>query len=351
MNRRQFLGVCGLAGLAPLALASPDKPVRGVSVVVDEAADSRIRKAARSIVEAAGSHPLLAAMQSSPVLTSSAKLAAGPPAGRAYNYLILVGLPEDPMIKAAWQREAKVEPGGLFIFGYGHLRGDLGYIESDRNPFLHGSAIASAPFETETVTITGSAVAGVELAARAFLDRGLINGVVAADGWSRGNRTLLDRDPLPSDFHPPAWLPAATGGFTRIGLTWATEDEYRGVLADTGTEPLEIWRAKYFRPGVWDGAGAIKAMDNYAAGLHRRAYGNTIWLARFSTLAEAQAAAPKIATAAKLTAQDNQWIGVQPPYANGTVPGEQPSSGSLKLAQRAEWLIMSTLPADVALPQ
>jgi hypothetical protein len=265
--------------------------------------------------------------------------------------LILVGLPEDPMIQAAWQREAAVEPGGLFIFGYGHLRGDLGYVESDRNPFLHGSAIASAPFETEVVTVTGSTVAGVELAVRAFLDRGLINGVVAAAGWSRGNRTLLDRDPLPPDFHPPEWLPSTAGGFTRIGLTWATEDEYRGVLADTGTEPVEIWRAKYFRPGVWDGAGAISAMDNYAAGLHRRAYGNTIWLARFSSSTEAQAAAPKIATAAKLAAQGTQWIGVQPPYANGTVPGEQPSSGSLKLWQRAEWLIMSTLPVDVALPQ
>jgi hypothetical protein len=185
-------------------------------------------------------------------------------------------MPDDPLIQAAWQREARIIPGGFYIFGFGHLRGDVGYLESDHNPFLHGAAIVKAPFETQVITLTGSTPAGVELAVRAFLRQGLVNGVVAAPGFQRPDKALLDRDPLPPDFKLPVWTPLHVGDLPQIGLIQASEDEYRGVLEDTGVVPQVIWRWKYHRRGSWDGAGAERAYDHYAAGLHRRAYGDTL---------------------------------------------------------------------------
>ena len=34
---------------------------------------------------------------------------------------------------------------GLYVFGFGHLKGDIGLIESDRNPFLHSQHVRRAP--------------------------------------------------------------------------------------------------------------------------------------------------------------------------------------------------------------
>ncbi|MDQ2732691.1 MAG: hypothetical protein M3Y56_13615 [Armatimonadota bacterium] len=328
------------SNLHAAAPAVPAHPTLLIGVAAD--APAVIQAAAQRVLQAAGAHPLLSVMAGgSPVtaLTPSAALLAAPASERAYHHLVLIGLPTDPLITAAWQREARVEGAGFYIFGFGHLQGDLGYIESDRNPFLHGAAIATAPFETEVVTLTGSTPAGVALAVDAFLKQGLVNGVVAAPGWTRPHPNLLQRDPLSPDFSLPTWLPDRAGAMTRIGVTQAAEDEYRGVLADTGVEPRQLWRAKYYRAGVWDGAGAAAAFDDYSNGLHRRAYGNTLWLALFASPQEAAAAAPKIARAAHLHRDGARWTGAQPPYSF-----DKASAGPLTLWQHDDWIVMSTLP-------
>jgi hypothetical protein len=184
----------------------------------------------------------------------------------------------------------------------------------------------------------------VRLAASAFLRHNLVNGVVAAPGWKRPVPNLLDRDPLAPGFQPPDLLQAQIGEYRLIGLTQASEDEYRGVLADTQVAPREIWRAKYYREGAWDGEGEVHAFDEYSYGLHRRAYGNTVWMARFASPVEAAAQAPKIAAAANLKPQGKRWTGKQPPYAGGTNAGESDSAGPLSLWQQGEWVVMSTLP-------
>lgn len=341
-----------LGGCANGSLAQPPAPTdaefaalrlqRGLKICVAADAPEPVRRAAQQLLAAVGTHPLLevmAAGRAPLVLTDSRTLVSAKPQERAYNHLILVGLPDDPMIQAAWQREARVEAGGFSVFGWGHLRGDIGYLESDRNPFLHGAAIARAPFETEVVTLCGSTPQGVALAVRAFLEQKLVNGVVAAPKWTRPQTTLLDREPLAPDFALPD-VPQNAGQSRLIGLTAGGEDEYRGVLEDVGTQPLQIWRAKYFRDGAWDGAGGAKAFDNYSAGLHRRAYGSTLWMARFASTAAASQAAPKIAAAAKLTLKNAVWTGAQPPYMTGD------SSGPLRLWTRGEWVWMSTLASD-----
>jgi hypothetical protein len=323
---------------------APPRPVRSLKVCVAADAPEEIRKSADDVLAAVKTDPLLVIMYGSNLsreITDTKALIADKPEARAYDHLILVGLPTDPMITAAWQREARTIEGGLYIFGYGYLKGDIGYVESDRNPFLHGAAIKVAPFETQVITITGSTSAGVKLATDAFLKQHMVNGVVAAAGWTRPQANLLQRDPLAPDFTTPDWIPAQIGEYKNIGVTMASEDEYRGVLADIGTEPIAIWRVKYLKPGLWDGSGAAKALDHYVAGLHRRAYANTLWCAKFESVQKAAEFAPKIAGAAKLKKTGTRWEGNQPSY------GYSDPNCNMSLWQHDEWIVMSTLPDDV----
>jgi len=344
---RIVLMSASIAGSLQAAPPAPP-PERSLIVAVATTAPPEIQKAAASVLAALSTQPLLEAMVSGhppTALSDSVALAAAKPAERAYSHIVVIGLPTDPLIDAAWQREAKIKDGDFYIFGFGHFKGDLGYVESDRNPFLHSRWIPTAPYETEIVTITGSTPAGVALAAQSFVEKGLVNGVVAQPGWQRSAPNLLQHDPLDPAFAIPDWVPAQLGDWTKIGVTQAGEDEYRGVAQDTGVSPQEIWRIKYYQAGVWDKAGAPAAFENYSAGLHRRAYGNTLWLARFNSAEEASTAAPKIAHEAKLLGKQGVYLGQQPPYGFNN-PAEV--HGSLSLWRRGDWVLMSTLPQGVA---
>lgn len=355
MRRRDFLAGTGgslLYAMRPprlLALsATSASPKRGLRFALDSRCNADVRIATQQLVASVAVHPLLSAMagRERPDLVDLAQL-VGHPDELAYNHIILIGRPDSPLLMTASQREAYFSSGNMYVFGFGAFRGDCGYIESDRNPFLHAARISSAPYETELITITGSSDRGILLAIDAFREHSLVNGVIAERGWQRIETTLLDRDPLPPSFVLPALVPSHLLDYVRIGMTQATEDEYRGVLADTGVAPQLIWRAKYYRPGAWDDAGASAAFDAYSNGLHRRAYGSTLWLAEFADSSQAAAVAPKIAAAAGLSQKQNSiWKGTQPAYANGTYPGERKSSGPLSLAQCGAWLMMSTLQGD-----
>lgn len=333
------------AGVADAVHAFAGKPQRPLQICVVGDAPTPITETAKAIQLRSG-HALLRALsdEGPPVFSDSRSLVDDNFKQILYSHLILVGLPDDPLIQAAWQREAKPEDGGMYIFGYGHLYGDIGYVESDRSPFLHSPNVQSAPFETQVITITGSTPVGVKLAADAFLDRSLVNGVIAASGWSRPTVSLLDRDPLPPGFALPDVAEERMGDMHRIGWTQATEDEYRGVLADCGVMPEAIWRAKYYKRGNWDSAGAFGAYDNYVAGLHRRSYGNSLWLAQFSSGSVAATGAPKIAAAAHLrSAGHEQWSGDQIPYAGPGYVAASDVPGTLTLTRSGEWLLMSAV--------
>jgi len=273
-------------------------------------------------------------------IVASEELLKGPPAQRQYNHLVVVGLLNDPVVQMVWLHEAKAEDGGLYVFGFGHLKGDIGYAESGRNPFLHGIDVKRAPFEAELVTLTGTSAKAVAMVAQEFVQHGLVNGVVAAPGWTRGEPSLLDRDPLLVGYQPPA-APATLDAMNLIGLTQPSEDEYRNVLADTGVEPVQMWRCKYYRTGAWDGAGVEKAIDDFNAGLHKRAWANTLWSATFASADEAQNAAGKIAAAANLNAAgEHQWAGTRAAPATSSAP---PSP--LVLWQRGATVFMADVPA------
>lgn len=324
-----------------LGQGAPPRP--GLRVCVASNATPEILEAAKQLIAAVREHSLLSNMAGGVPperLTDSGTLMSGSVFERAYNHLILIGLYEDPLIKTTWQREAVLSRESIDVFGFGNFQGSIGYIESDRNPFLHSSMIESTPFETEVVTLTGTTPEAVALSVQAFIKQKLIGGLVAFPGWKRYRTSLLKQPPLSPNFKLPDWVPVRIGDAGLIGVIQASDDEYKGVLADVGVSPVEIWRLKYYLSGAWDGAGPTYSVDQYSAGLHRRAYGNTLWMARFATSDQATQAAPKIAGAAKLRKQNNCWSGEQPPYA-----WNNKSPYPLTLWQKNEWLLMSTLPA------
>jgi hypothetical protein len=359
MRRRTFLrSILQGSAAAAVPFSIPRKlyaigvpPQRDLLICVPSDAAPSVAEAARSLATATN-HPLLSALSDGrPArVVESRHLLNGDVHDLAYNHLIVVGDLHDPLVQAAWQREARPVANGIYIFGMGYLSGDVGYIESDRNPFLHGQAIAIAPYETQTITLTGTSPHGIELAIRAFLDHSLVNGAVAEQGWTRPSTTLLDRDPLGPDFTLPVTAPVHIQNSARIAWMQSGEDEYRGVLADTGVLPQAIWRAKYFAKGDWDGAGSVNSVDHYAAGLHRRAYGNTLWLAQFANAREAAAAAPKIAAAARLSRDGTHWKGEQPPYPWPTAKyaGNQYTAGTLVLTQSEDWVTMLAMQRKIS---
>lgn len=344
-GRACLMILLAVIGVLPAHSETAPVPPRPLRICVAADAPPLVQQSAQQILAAVSSSPLLSILSAQgAALADSAQVAADKdPNARAYAHLILIGLPTDPMIRLAWQREARIEEQGIYIYDFGHFTGNVGYIESDRNPFLHSPTVKIAPYEAETITITGTTPEGVAAAARAFLEKGLINGVVNGGAWQRPRSTLLDRDPLPGDFTLPAFVPAKAGEAIQIAVTQGGESECRGVLQDAEVEPKEIWRFKYYLPGAWDGAGSDNSIPDYLAGLHRRAFGNTLWAARFANAAEAGEALPKVGRAAHLQLQGDAWIGKLPtPQAPPpqTPPAPVPP---LVLWQHQEWLLMSTL--------
>ena len=342
MDRRRFLQLGAGVVLNPgwtLPVAAPAAGGRGWLVYVDPRLGALGERLAERIRSAADTSALVGAL-------SGGKPAAGF-SGRleqlAYNHVILVALPDDPLLSQAWQREALIRSGAVYAFGFGNLRGSLGYVESDRNPFLHARDVPKAPFECQLISLTGSDAAGIELAVDAFLRQGLVNGIVGR-AWTRGRPTLLDRDPLLWCFAVPGVIPARLGGLGRIAVSQAGEDEYRGVLADCGVLPLCLWRLKYYQAGVWDGAGAVASFYHYAVGLHRRAYGNTVWAAEFAEERVAAQVAPLIAKAAQLSAVGERWVGSLPAYAWGNADvGDGAQTGTLALWVDGRFVLMASV--------
>ena len=128
-----------VAAAVPHSLCGAEEiPRRSLKICATRDAPAEIRKAAAQLLAAVSAHSLLSLLADGrppTAVTDSRRLLDGPAEQRAYDHLVLVGLPDDPMIEAAWQREVRVISGGLYIFGFGHLRGDIGFLESDRNPF------------------------------------------------------------------------------------------------------------------------------------------------------------------------------------------------------------------------
>ncbi|MGC1482005.1 MAG: hypothetical protein WA771_16015 [Chthoniobacterales bacterium] len=327
------------------------EPTRGLKIVCSESAPAAVKEQAERLLTAKDHASLEILSDGSPPssVTSTEELAQAPAEDRAFDNLILVGMPDDPLIAKAWAQEADISGGEAYVFGFGHLKGDIGYVESNRNPFLHGRAIDQTPYETQTIILTGTSPTGVGLAVDAFLQGQVTNGPIAGPGWERGETTILDRDPLTPDrlVEPLVPLPKEIGDWKMLGMSQCSEDQYRGVLSNTDNMPEQMWRVKYYRPGEWDGVGLVHAFDHYSDGLHNRAYGNSVLMVKFASEDEAAAALKRMRGPAGCRKQVGQfWVGDQRPYFNARRVGESEVPGPFAMWTEGPWVLFSSLPQE-----
>ena len=341
--------------LGQFCMAAPQRP-RGCKVCVSDKAPAALQRLAERIVAHQKKHATLKTLSDGQAirLASTEELLSQPWEQRAFTHLVVIGMADDELVQQVWQNEADIDNDRIYVHGVGYLEGDIGFIESERNPFLYSPQVHTAPYTAMVITITGTTVKGVSLAANAFLDQGLTNGVVAGDGWRRTEETILDSEPLAASFQVPKVLPRRVGPWQLVGLTACPEPDYRGVLAQVGAEPLEMWRSKYHKPGEWDLPGSKNSFMSYLASLHRRAYGNSLLVMRFADQQTAGQARGRIAAGARLRqSRDGMMIGVQPiPSSKGFRDPGNPDldtwNAPFSVWATGEWVFLSSLPIDVS---
>ena len=270
---------------------------REILLCVAEDAPQSIHAAVEKMLAAPEEYPLLKALLATGAATGvrkieSAELLKGLNHERnyhraAFNHLLLVGLPQaDPLLIKCADHTVKITTAEAFFhcLGYGEFTGDLGWIETDRNPFAYSQRIATAPFPTLTIKITGTSENGVLEALRHF-KLGVINAALAGTQIKRVRESILDGelDATP----PPLPLPAQLGkNLVLAGWTQPGEDEYRAFLDYDARRPQKIWRIKYLAPGALEGV----ELYHWNNSPHRKAFGNAVNLVEFTSDTEAQQA-------------------------------------------------------------
>ncbi len=255
----------------------------------------------------------------------------------AFNHLILIGLPQDPLLAKCWGYMTRIDAKmkRVDMEGYGALAGDLGWVECDRNPFLHSQAIDTTAFDTMVIKLSGTSEAGV-LAAIAAFRHGMANGLTVSGALGRPEKSLLDLDPLPD---PPPAQPERLGVGEYAGWTQCSANEYRAFIDAAGVEPAKLWRLKWLMPKSWDAMGA----RSWLAGMHRMSFGSAANIAEFADAATAMRVAEAIGKNGK-------------PYKIGSLSGSElaaPSDETLaagegspvRVIAKGRYLIMSTLDA------
>ena len=230
----------------------------------------------------------------------------------AYNHLVVIGVAgSDPMLVRVqgFQTRIDIKDKTMWMEGFGKLRGDLGLIETERNPYLHSQRIDRADFDTCLIKLTGTSEAGVLLAIKDFR-AGMLNGISAGKKPERPLKTILDLDPLED---APPDTPAVLNKWHKAGWMQCAANEYRAFLDAAGAEPSRLWRIKYLPPAAMDGMGA----KNWLAGPYRLAFGNAVVLAEFSDPAMAKKVAEALGKG-----QKNQPLGKSEGWMTGVATDE-----------------------------
>ncbi len=321
-----------------------DADARRILVCVAATAPPGLREAATDLARDAERVPLLHALLATQgagaaTLVDSAALLGDQAWHRAaLAHLVVIGLPgQDALLDQVWGFAAQVEPAGrnVHILGYGDLQGDLGWIESERNPFLHSPRIDTNPFDTCVIKLSGTSPAGV-LAAVAAFRAGMINGLVPAGAVTRTRTSVLDLDPLAD---PPPLQPAHLGESHFGGWTQCAGMEYRAFIDAGGAEPRRLWRLRYLAPRSWDHIGA----QGWLAGPHRLAFGGAVTVAEFADAATAA----RVATAIGKTGRPLA-IGTQSAWELAPAKDEAIDAGdapAVLVLARGALVVMSTLDA------
>jgi len=200
---------------------------------------------------------------------------------------------------------------GFYAAGYGtFLKGDVGYVEWDRNPYWeYATNLGTVPQGDhpvapdlpyrQIVRFYGNSPAGVSAAVDAFLDQHILTGAIAPGGALPGPFGLFSLDT--AHYAPPksapAWIPAAdlqgTGDIALVFAGWHLADSmtYSGFAEASGVPAEAIWRAKYVTEKGWnypkylvvDPAHPMTRSPLFEASLDRRASDNEFLVARFAS--------------------------------------------------------------------
>jgi hypothetical protein len=295
-NKAIFLAAL-LGLLAPLLRADD----RNIEICTSQQASDGIKKGAADLVSGAGNVPLfkalIAAGDANSIVSKTSEGLMDPKAFNeaAHNHLVVIGLAsQDSLLQKIWGYTTTIDEGKKSVYaeGWGYMSGDIGWVESDRNPFLHSQRIRTVPEDTIIVKISGTSEAGVLAALTAF-QGGLLNGFVVSGAMLRPQTTLLDLDPQPAP--APFTLPATvqTDGKTATLAGWSEVPaaEYRGVLEKSQIEPKCMWRYKYLNQGILEQRPDIRWLGS----VHSKAFGNAVDVIQFNSEQEAQQAASSLA--------------------------------------------------------
>ena len=107
--------------LCPAVFAAPE---RSLAITAAKNAPPEVRTAFERIAAAAGSHPLLKVLSEGKNVESghfNEAFAAGDPERLAYRHLVVIGEPDDPLVRRILQHEARFENGTVYAFGFGRF--------------------------------------------------------------------------------------------------------------------------------------------------------------------------------------------------------------------------------------
>lgn len=329
-------------------------------VCVSDDAPESLKKACKKIVENPSAlMPLATLMQthdldgaemlSSDILnridfnTKAGRVAKSPEYKKlAFNHLLVVAIDgKDPMLEKARGYFVSVHPESKRVYqeGYGHLQGNVGIVESDRNPFLHSAYIDKADIETSIFKLSGTTETAVQNAVRAFA-RGMLNGLVVDESVTRPEQTILDL--MPGADTPSFSFPGTIGETLMLtGWTQPDETEYRAWLEKSGVEPKKLWRVKYLEKGLFNS----QDVDAWLNGFHRKAWGNAVTVAEFADSEEAKRAAEKMSRSEKRPSWKTWKKGtiqgwkINPPQKDEVIK----SAPVIRLVQKGHYIIMSSL--------
>ena len=354
------LGLIGLVltlGMTnPCRAAENAAPPREIFICTSSQVSPDLRKAITDFTAHASEAPLLKALidgkEATDIVEQTSESLLLPRAYdmAAHNHLVVIGLrSQDPLLVKVWGFDATIDETQKSVYseGWGYLNGDIGWVESDRNPFLHSRRIKSAPEDTVLVKITGTSEAGVIAALRAF-QGGMLNGFVMAGPLSRPKTTLLDLDPL-AEAAPgaiPMQVKIGDGMANLAGWNQLPEQEYRAVLESGGTEPKKMWRYKYLPAGMLE----QKPIVRWLGGVNRMAFGNAIDIIECSSPEEATAAAQKLSG---IKYKDLAFTsislpgGAQPAWQCPQAPDEvMDSTWNIIVTASGPYLFLSSLPPE-----
>jgi hypothetical protein len=334
-----------LAGVAAPAAVAGEDDARRILICVAADAPAALAQAAASLAQDADQVPLLHALtvtqgaRRATVVDSAALLGDKAWHRAAFAQLVVIGLAgHDALLDKIWGYAARIIPAEsrIQVLGYGELAGACGWIESERNPFLHSQRIESNAFDTCVVKLSGTGIPGVLAAVQAFR-AGMINGLAPAGTLIRSRSTLLDLEPSLS---PPPLQPASLGDAQFGGWTQCAAQEYRAFIDAGGAEPMRLWRVRYLRPRSWDAIGA----QGWLAGPSRLAFGAAVTIAEFADAATAARAALAIGKGGTARTVAGQPASELPPAKDEAIdPGD---AAPVLVLAHGPLVLMSTLDAQ-----